>query len=386
MARSGSSGEIEGLARRPDLDRLAGCDGLDQSWTLGQSPRTLRPRNAMSDPPSDDERIPSTQNGASRRRGSTSELGIAEMNLFLLLGRRRLQPLAVRPAVATDQDGLRPFIARGLDALNYACYHGQPVHDRRHAVGCHTGARGGAHQSIGSPLIGISQDGLTSFGAGLSGSNCRSSWIGVRPTCNAVAATAIRMNAPGCAMKPAGAVYLRLSTRAFGSGFSAPGRRVPAKHRRRVFRVKPGPKRGDRDRLSGCVALPEASRPGVSWGPARYRRAGHHLAADHSACRLDGGKACPRSGRFYNGQGLSSGWSKAHTALRHDHRDRRASADVGLAGFGRRPQGHYRSASRHFGQTGSVSDLYRHWHRYRSHRRCGGPIVGGAADSPAFGP
>ena len=110
-----------------------------------------------------DERVPSTQKWAFGPRGQHVELGIAEMNLFLLLGAaglshalfgRRLLP------VGTLYD---PFVARGLDALNYACYQ-----DARFLVvgtpsGVSLAPEGGAHQSIGSPLIGLSQDGLAAF-------------------------------------------------------------------------------------------------------------------------------------------------------------------------------------------------------------------------------
>ena len=56
-----------------------------------------------------------------------------------------------------------PFIARGLDALNYACYQ-----DARFIVvatpsGITLAGEGGAHQSIAEPLIGMAQDGLASF-------------------------------------------------------------------------------------------------------------------------------------------------------------------------------------------------------------------------------
>ena len=56
-----------------------------------------------------------------------------------------------------------PFIERGLDALNYACYQ-----DARFMVvatpsGITLAPEGGAHQSIATPLIGIAQDGLASF-------------------------------------------------------------------------------------------------------------------------------------------------------------------------------------------------------------------------------
>jgi pyruvate dehydrogenase E1 component len=56
-----------------------------------------------------------------------------------------------------------PFIERGLDALNYACYQ-----DARFMVvatpsGVALAPEGGAHQSIATPLIGMAQDGLASF-------------------------------------------------------------------------------------------------------------------------------------------------------------------------------------------------------------------------------
>ena len=56
-----------------------------------------------------------------------------------------------------------PFIERGLDALNYACYQ-----DARFMVvatpsGITLAPEGGAHQSIATPLIGMAQDGLASF-------------------------------------------------------------------------------------------------------------------------------------------------------------------------------------------------------------------------------
>ena len=56
-----------------------------------------------------------------------------------------------------------PFIARGLDALNYACYQDARFLLVATPSGITLAPEGGAHQSIGTPLIGISQPGLTSF-------------------------------------------------------------------------------------------------------------------------------------------------------------------------------------------------------------------------------
>jgi pyruvate dehydrogenase E1 component len=78
---------------------------------------------------------------------------------------RRGRPVAfaVRQAAHPDRHRLRPVRARGLDALNYACYQDA----RFMIVGTPSGVtlapEGGAHQSIGSPLIGMSQDGLAAF-------------------------------------------------------------------------------------------------------------------------------------------------------------------------------------------------------------------------------
>ena len=56
-----------------------------------------------------------------------------------------------------------PFIARGLDALNYACYQDARFLLVATPSGVTLGPEGGAHQSINSPLIGMGQPGLTYF-------------------------------------------------------------------------------------------------------------------------------------------------------------------------------------------------------------------------------
>jgi pyruvate dehydrogenase E1 component len=110
-----------------------------------------------------DEKVVSAQRWAMSPRGQHIELGIAESNLFLqLAGLGLAGPLfgARLLPIGTLYD---PFIKRGHDALNYACYQ-----DARFIlVGTPSGItlapEGGAHQSIGEPLIGIAQPGLTSF-------------------------------------------------------------------------------------------------------------------------------------------------------------------------------------------------------------------------------
>ncbi|MBJ3777601.1 transketolase [Acuticoccus mangrovi] len=109
------------------------------------------------------ERVPSAQKWQFSPEGQHIELGIAEMNLFLLLGAAGLSgDLFDAPLfpVGTLYD---PFIARGLDGLTYACYQGARFLLAATPSGITLAPEGGAHQSINSPLIGMSQDGLTSF-------------------------------------------------------------------------------------------------------------------------------------------------------------------------------------------------------------------------------
>jgi pyruvate dehydrogenase E1 component len=96
-------------------------------------------------------------------RGQHFELGIAEMNLFLLLAALGLSHTLFGERLLPVGTLYDPFICRGLDALNYACYQ-----DARFIVagtpsGITLAPEGGAHQSIGTPLIGMAQDGLASF-------------------------------------------------------------------------------------------------------------------------------------------------------------------------------------------------------------------------------
>lgn len=109
------------------------------------------------------EKIPSTYAWEFSPEGQHIELGIAEMNLFILLSAlglsheingERLLP------VGTLYD---PFIQRGLDALNYACYQDARFMLAATPSGVTLGPEGGAHQSIATPLIGMGQPGLASF-------------------------------------------------------------------------------------------------------------------------------------------------------------------------------------------------------------------------------
>ncbi len=124
--------------------------------------RKLFAREAMADV-FKSERIPSTFNWEFSPAGQHVELGIAEMNLFVLLSALGLSHTINGERLLPIGTLYDPFIARGLDALNYACYQ-----DARFIVvatpsGVTLAPEGGAHQSIAEPLIGLAQDGLAAF-------------------------------------------------------------------------------------------------------------------------------------------------------------------------------------------------------------------------------
>ncbi len=144
-----------------------------------------------------DEKVISAQRWQMSPQGQHIELGIAEHNLFLLLAALGLSaPLfgARLLPIGTLYD---PFINRGLDALNYACYQ-----DARFMVvatpsGITLAPEGGAHQSIGTPLIGLAQDGLAAFEPGFVDE----------------LAVLMRWGLAHLQAEDGGSVYLRLSTR-----------------------------------------------------------------------------------------------------------------------------------------------------------------------------
>ena len=108
-------------------------------------------------------KIPSAQKWAQHAAGQHIELGIAENNFFLLLASLGLAAPHFGTRLLPIGTVYDPFIARGLDALNYACYQ-----DARFLLigtpsGLTLAAEGGAHQSINTPLIGIGQPNLTTF-------------------------------------------------------------------------------------------------------------------------------------------------------------------------------------------------------------------------------
>ncbi|MGZ5938321.1 MAG: transketolase [Rhizomicrobium sp.] len=110
-----------------------------------------------------EQRIASAQRWEFSATGQHMELGIAEMNLFLLLGAMGLSHSLFGARLLPIGTLYDPFIARGLDALNYACYQDARFILVATPSGVALAPEGGAHQSIGTPLIGMAQPGLTSY-------------------------------------------------------------------------------------------------------------------------------------------------------------------------------------------------------------------------------
>lgn len=109
------------------------------------------------------EKIPSTYNWDASPKGQHLELGIAEMNLFIMLSALGLSHQINGERLLPVGTLYDPFIERGLDALNYACYQDARFMVAATPSGISLAPEGGAHQSIATPLIGMAQDGLASF-------------------------------------------------------------------------------------------------------------------------------------------------------------------------------------------------------------------------------
>jgi pyruvate dehydrogenase E1 component len=108
-------------------------------------------------------KIPSAQKWGATQAGQHIELGIAENNLFLMLAALGLAGDLFGERLLPIGTVYDPFIARGLDALNYACYQDARFMLVATPSGVTLGPEGGAHQSINPPLIALGQPGLRHY-------------------------------------------------------------------------------------------------------------------------------------------------------------------------------------------------------------------------------
>jgi len=108
-------------------------------------------------------KIPSAQKWSAHNKGQHIELGIAESNLFLMLAALGLSGDLFGQRLVPIGTLYDPFIARGLDSLNYACYQDARFLLVATPSGLTLGPEGGAHQSINPPLIALGQPGLRHY-------------------------------------------------------------------------------------------------------------------------------------------------------------------------------------------------------------------------------
>ena len=240
------------------------------------------------------ERIPSTFAWEFSPKGQHIELGIAEMNLFILLSALGLSHAIEGERLLPIGTLYDPFIARGLDALNYACYQ-----DARFIVvatpsGITLSPEGGAHQSIAQPLIGMAQDGLASFEPAFVDELAvilRFAFDYIQKDGDAVASERNWLRD-----ETGGSVYLRLSTRPI----EQPQRAMTGELKQDIvdgayWLRKPGPNAQVVVAYTGAIAPEAIQAVGPDGGRSpRYRAACGHVCRP-AQCRLDRGTARART-------------------------------------------------------------------------------------------
>ena len=308
-----------------------------------------------------DEKIPSAQKWSFSPEGQHIELGIAEMNLFLLLGAAGLSHSLFGERLIPIGTVYDPFIARGLDALNYACYQDARFIIAGTPSGVTLAPEGGAHQSIGAQLIGMSQDGLVSFEpAFLDELSIIMDW----------SFDYLQRSGEGdpdertwLRDETGGSVYLRLSTRpleqvrvwkrddaAFRQGVIDGGYwlRQPGPNCEVVIAyqgviapeaIKAAARIGEGRRDIGVLAVTSADRLNSGWTAARRARArGQHNAKSQIERLMEGVPPHCQLITVTDGHPATLAWIG------------------GVKGHAVTPLG-----VEHFGQTGTIRDLYRHF-------------------------
>jgi pyruvate dehydrogenase E1 component len=305
------------------------------------------------------ERIASTFAWEFSPTGQHLELGIAEMNLFIALSAFGLSHSINGERLLPIGTLYDPFIARGLDALNYACYQ-----DARFIVvatpsGITLSSEGGAHQSIAQPLIGMAQDGLAAF---------EPAFVDELSIIMRFALDYMQRDGSGDKSErnwlrdeTGGSVYLRLSTRTIDQ----PQRRIDDILRQSIidgayWLRKPGPNAetvvaymgavapdaieavglmAEDRRDVGLLAVTSADRLNAGWTAAqRARERGKMHARSHIERLLEGVPQHCGLITVLDGHPATLAWLGSVKG----HRTRSLGVE-------------------HFGQTGSLTDLYRHY-------------------------
>ena len=305
------------------------------------------------------ERIPSTFHWEFSPTGQHIELGIAEMNLFILLSALGLSHAINGERLLPIGTLYDPFIARGLDALNYACYQDARFILVATPSGITLAPEGGAHQSIMQPLIGIAQDGLASFEPAFVDELAVVLAWGLAYIQKAGDADQSERN--WLREETGGSVYLRLSTRPI----EQPKRALTPDRRREIidgayWLRRPGPNCQVVVAYAGAVA-PEAIQ---AVGLMAEDRRDVGLLAVTSADRLNAGWTAAQRARE---RGLAH--ARSHIEQMLDEVPAHAGIvtvldghPATLAWLGAVAGHRVRSLGvEHFGQTGSIPELYRHY-------------------------
>ena len=305
------------------------------------------------------ERIPSTFNWDFSPKGQHIELGIAEMNLFILLSALGLSHAINGERLIPIGTLYDPFIQRGLDALNYACYQDARFILVATPSGITLAPEGGAHQSIATPLIGLAQDGLAAF---------EPAFVDELAVILAFAFDYVQRDAEGEASErnwlrdeTGGSVYLRLSTRPI----EQIKRTMTSELRQAIvdgayWQRPPGPNcqvvvgytgavvpeaiqavglMAEDRRDMGLLAVTSADRLNAGWTAAqRARERGLVHARSHIEKLLADVPSHCGIVTVIDGHPATLAWLGAV----HGHRVRALGVE-------------------HFGQTGSIPELYRHY-------------------------
>jgi pyruvate dehydrogenase E1 component len=305
------------------------------------------------------ERIPSTYTWEFSPGGQHLELGIAESNLFLALSAFGLSHSINGERLLPIGTVYDPFIYRGADQLNYACYQDARFLLVATPSGVTLAPEGGAHQSIGTPLVGMAQDGLCAF---------EPAFLDELAVIIRFAFDYMQRNGEGdpdertwLRDQTGGSVYLRLSTRPL----EQQSRSMTPELAQNIvdggyWMRRPGPNAelviaytgalapeaikaiglmGEDRRDIGLLAITSADRLNAGWTAAqRARERGAKTALSHIERLFESlPSGCPMI-TVIDGHPTTLAWLGAV----HGHRTRSLGVE-------------------HFGQTGSIADLYRHY-------------------------
>ncbi len=305
------------------------------------------------------ERIPSTYHWEFSPKGQHFELGIAEANLFLMLSALGLSHSINGERLLPVGTLYDPFIYRGADQLNYACYQEARFMLVATPSGITLAPEGGAHQSIGTPLLGMAQDGLAAF---------EPAYVDELATIMRFGFDYMQRNSEGdpneqnwLRDETGGSVYLRLSTRPL----EQPARQLGPELEQAIidgayWMREPGPNvqvvvayqgavapaaiqavgmMAESRRDVGLLAITSADRLSAGWTAAqRARERGLVHARSHIERLMDALPSYCALVTVCDGHPATLGWLGSV----HGHRTRSLGVE-------------------HFGQTGSIADLHAHY-------------------------